>query len=115
MSVIGDNIANVNTTGFKSSRASFADVLSGVTGNEIGQGVMMTGQNTDWTQGAPEGTGNATDLTITGDGLFVVHDSSGVEYYTRAGNFQFDNVGNLVTHDGMIVQGYTAPLSLLVR
>jgi flagellar hook protein FlgE len=106
MSVIGDNIANVNTTGFKSSRASFADVLSGVTGNEIGQGVMMTGQNADWTQGAPESTGNATDLAITGDGLFVVHDSSGVEYYTRAGNFQFDNVGNLVTHDGMIVQGY---------
>ncbi|MEA1899922.1 MAG: flagellar hook-basal body complex protein [Thermodesulfobacteriota bacterium] len=106
MSVIGDNIANVNTTGFKSSRASFADVLSGVTGNEIGQGVMLTGQNADWTQGAPESTGNATDLAITGDGLFVVHDSSGVEYYTRAGNFQFDNVGNLVTHDGMIVQGY---------
>ena len=106
MSVIGDNIANVNTTGFKSSRASFADVLSGVTGNEIGQGVMMTGQNADWTQGAPESTGNATDLAITGDGLFVVHDSSGVEYYTRAGNFQFDNAGNLVTHDGMIVQGY---------
>jgi flagellar hook protein FlgE len=106
MSVIGDNIANVNTTGFKSSRASFADVLSGVTGNEIGQGVMMTGQNADWTQGAPESTGNATDLAITGDGLFVVQDSSGMEYYTRAGNFQFDNVGNLVTHDGMIVQGY---------
>jgi len=106
MSVIGDNIANVNTTGFKSSRASFADVLSGVTGNEIGQGVMMTGQNADWTQGAPESTGNATDLAITGDGLFVVHDSVGMEYYTRAGNFQFDNVGNLVTHDGMIVQGY---------
>jgi flagellar hook-basal body protein len=106
MSVIGDNIANVNTTGFKSSRASFADVLSGVTGNEIGQGVMLTGQNADWTQGAPESTGNATDLAITGDGLFVVHDSSGVEYYTRAGNFQFDNAGNLITHDGMIVQGY---------
>ena len=106
MSVIGDNIANVNTTGFKSSKASFADVLSGVTGKEIGQGVMMLGQNTDWTQGAPESTGNATDLAITGDGLFVVRDSAEAVHYTRVGSFQFDNAGNLVTHDGMIVQGY---------
>ena len=106
MSVIGDNIANVNTTGFKSSKASFADVLSGVTGKEIGQGVIMSGQKTDWTQGAPESTGNATDLAITGDGLFVVRDSAGAIHYTRVGNFQFDNAGNLVTHDDMIVQGY---------
>ncbi len=107
MSVIGDNIANVNTTGFKSSKASFADVFSQVAGKDgIGQGVMISGQSTDWTQGTPESTGNATDLAITGDGLFIVHDAAGVEYYTRAGNFQFDNAGNLVNHDGMIVQGY---------
>ena len=106
MNIIGDNIANVNTTGFKSSKASFADVLNGITGNEAGQGVIITGQNTDWTQGAPETTGNATDLAISGKGMFVVRDSAGAAYYTRAGNFRFDNAGNLINNEGLIIQGY---------
>ena len=72
MSVIGDNIANVNTTAFKSSRPSFANMLnqslSGYTGNEVGKGVTVAGLDPSWTQGSIETTGNTTDLAINGKG-----------------------------------------------
>jgi len=110
MAVIGDNIANVNTTGFKSSDSSFANVLNqsmgGGSGNQIGSGVTMTGVRPDWTQGTMETTGNATDLAISGSGFFIVSDDKGASYYTRAGEFNFDKDGNLVNPDGLFVQGY---------
>ncbi|MBW2100591.1 MAG: flagellar hook-basal body complex protein, partial [Deltaproteobacteria bacterium] len=110
MSVIGDNIANVNTTGFKSSDSSFANVLNqsmgGGSGSQIGSGVTMTGVRPDWTQGTMETTGNATDLAISWSGFFIVSDDKGASYYTRAGEFNFDKDSNLVNPDGLFVQGY---------
>jgi flagellar hook protein FlgE len=109
MSVIGDNIANVNTTGFKSSRPSFANLLNqslaGYTGNEVGKGVTVAGLDAVWNQGSLETTGNATDLAINGKGFFIMSDN-GQELYTRAGAFHFDQDGNLVNSEGLVVQGW---------
>jgi flagellar hook protein FlgE len=111
MAVIGDNIANVDTNGFKASRVSFANIFSSTlsqTSLQIGRGVTLNGVNPQWEAGSLENTTSATDLSINGSGLFVVNDSStGISYYTRAGKFEWDNVGNLVTPDGFIVQGYS--------
>ena len=111
MSVIGDNIANVNTTAFKSNRASFANILSqsleGSTGNNIGRGVEFWGTSPVWSQGSLETTNNPTDLAINGRGFFIVkHPETGKVYYTRAGEFRFDKVGNLANADGLVVQGW---------
>jgi flagellar hook protein FlgE len=109
MSVIGDNIANVNTTAFKSSRPSFANLLNqslaGYTGNEVGKGVTVAGLDASWNQGSLETTGNATDLAINGKGFFIMSDN-GQELYTRAGAFHFDQDGNLVNNSGLVVQGW---------
>ena len=117
METIGDNIANVNTPGFKSSTPSFANVLnqttnivtsnvnSGFSGNEIGNGVAVVGLRFDWTQGPLQSTGNATDLSINGGGFFGVSDGTEM-FYTRAGDFSFDKDGNLITLSGMNVQGF---------
>ena len=110
MSVIGDNIANVNTTSFKSNRSSFANILSqslsGSSGNDIGRGVQFWGTNSLWTQGSLENTNSPTDLAINGRGFFMVKDDVGATYYTRAGEFRFDKDGNMVNPDGLKVQGY---------
>ncbi len=110
MTVIGDNIANVNTTGFKGNRSSFANVLSqslgGSTGSDIGRGVEFWGTSAMWTQGSLENTGSATDLAINGKGFFIVNDSSGASFYTRAGQFYLDENGDMVNPDGHTVQGY---------
>lgn len=109
MGVIGDNIANVNTTAFKSSRADFANLLNqsigGFTGGEVGSGVKVSRLVPNWTQGSIGSTGRPTDLAINGTGMFVVKDSAGNEFYTRAGAFHLDKDGYLVTHGGMNVQG----------
>ena len=109
MSVIGDNIANVNTTGFKTSGVSFSNIFSaslGSAGNQIGRGVMMSGVNPVWDAGSFENTNNTTDLAVSGKGLFIVTDANETPFYTRAGNFEFDKNGNLITQDKMNVQGY---------
>jgi len=110
MTVIGDNIANVNTTAFKGNRSSFANVLSqslgGSTGSDIGRGVEFWGTSPLWTQGSLENTGSATDLAINGKGFFIVNDPSGGSFYTRAGQFYLDENGEMVNPDGHIVQGY---------
>ena len=113
MSVIGDNIANINTPSFKGNRASFASVLSqslsGSTGNEVGRGVQLWGISSSWNQGSVETTSNPTDLAINGKGFFTVRDrNDGSIFYTRAGAFNFDDLGNLINPDGLIVQGYEA-------
>lgn len=110
MTVIGDNIANVNTTAFKSNRSSFANVLSqslqGSGGNDIGRGVTFWGATPSWSQGTVENTANPTDMAINGRGFFMVNDDSGQTFYTRAGEFAFDRNGVLRNPDGLAVQGY---------
>jgi flagellar hook protein FlgE len=110
MTVIGDNIANVNTTAFKTNRSSFANVLSqslgGSGGNDVGRGVEFWGTTPIWSQGSLENTSSEMDMAINGRGFFVVNDASGTSYYTRAGEFTFDEDGALVNPDGMTVQGY---------
>jgi flagellar hook protein FlgE len=110
MTVIGDNIANVNTTAFKSNRSSFANVLSqslgGGGGSDVGRGVEFWGTTPIWSQGSLENTASPMDMAINGRGFFVVNDASGTSYYTRAGEFTFDRDGALVNPDNMTAQGY---------
>lgn len=110
LSVIGDNIANMNTIGYKASRVSFGDVMSqtltsGTSSSQIGRGVLMSDISPLFTQGSFESTGNALDLAIDGDGFFIVKDNSGI-YYTRAGQFTLDKDGFIINPDGLRVQGY---------
>ena len=110
LTVIGDNIANVNTTAFKSNRSSFANILSqslaGTGASEIGRGVEFWGTTPMWSQGSVENTANPTDMAINGAGFFVLRDNANSEFYTRAGNFTFDRDGYLINPDGLFVQGY---------
>jgi flagellar hook protein FlgE len=110
MTVIGDNIANVNTTAFKSNRASFANVLSqslgGSGGSDIGRGVDFWGTTPIWSQGSLENTSSPMDMAINGRGFFEVVDDSGSSFYTRAGEFTFNNNGELINPDGLVLQGY---------
>lgn len=110
ISIIGDNIANVNTPGFKSSRAEFQDVLSGNLGgaggsSQVGAGTRVAGVNQNFTQGSLEATNVTTDLAIDGDGFFLVQDTTGV-YYTRAGMFRLNNQQQLVNEQGQSVLGF---------
>ncbi|MCC6278005.1 MAG: flagellar hook protein FlgE [Oligoflexia bacterium] len=110
LSVIGDNIANANTTGFKASRAEFQDIiaknLKGILGgNQIGRGVKIGAVNPILLQGNVDSTENATDLAISGDGFFVLRGSDG-QSFTRDGSLHFDKDGFLVTNDMQRVQGY---------
>jgi flagellar hook protein FlgE len=122
MDVIGNNVANVNTTGFKSSRVDLADSFSqtlrassastgGSSGQpsiQVGTGVTTTAIKNMYTQGALARTGLATDLAIAGNGFFVVRDTvSSVEYVTRAGDFRVDDNGYIVTNNGQRVQGWS--------
>ena len=109
LSVVGDNIANMNTAGFKSSNVSFADIVSASMGGsmQIGRGVNISDVSPDFTQGSFETTGSGLDLAISGNGFFVVKDQAGSEYYTRDGEFSIDKGGYLVNPSGMRVQGYS--------
>jgi flagellar hook protein FlgE len=122
MDVIGNNIANVNTTGFKKGRVDFQDMLSqtlsgaarpttevgGVNPQQVGLGMMVAAIDTIHTQGALQSTGVMTDLAIQGNGFFVEQDGN-QRYYTRAGNFTLDRDGTLVNPaNGMRVQGWMA-------
>ncbi|MBF0319785.1 MAG: flagellar hook protein FlgE [Nitrospirae bacterium] len=119
LGVVGDNIANMNTTAFKGSRANFGDVLSqqlstGTSSGQIGRGSLLSSVSQLFTQGSFISTGNALDMAIDGNGFFVVKDPSTSNgygtstYYTRAGNFSLDKNGYLVTPTGLRVQGYMA-------
>lgn len=110
ISVIGDNIANSNTTGFKASRPEFVDVLSGSlggggSGGQIGAGARFSGVNQNFGQGSLETTGVTTDLGIDGSGFFIVQDTTGV-FYTRSGIFRLDNTQTLVNSQGQAVLGF---------
>jgi len=107
LSVISDNIANLNTVGFKSSRVEFGDVLSqSMSGaSQIGRGVQVLGVSPLFTQGSFESTASGLDLSIDGDGFFMVNDGAS-RYYTRAGQFSISKDGNIVNPDNMVLQGY---------
>jgi flagellar hook protein FlgE len=121
LDVTGNNIANVNTAGFKSSTTQFQDTLSQITQGaggpqtgiggtnpaQIGLGVQVAGISTNFAQGSAQATGKATDLMISGDGFFVTRLGNDT-VYTRSGAFDFDADGRLVSSDGKIVQGYSA-------
>lgn len=110
LSVISDNIANMNTVGFKKSVVSFGDILSqtlsGVAGTyQVGRGVLVSNVMTVFTSGQVESTTNSLDLAIDGDGFFIVN-SKGARLYTRAGQFSVDRDGKIVNADGSVLQGY---------
>lgn len=112
LEVIGSNIANVNTTGYKSSSTSFKDTFSntlraaaggsGDSAVQIGTGVQIGGITTNFAQGSLSSTGKATDLGISGNGYFAVQNGT-VNYATRDGSFHFDTGGNLVNGEGLNV------------
>jgi len=110
MTVLGDNIANVNTTAFKTNRSSFSNILSsslaGSVSSDVGRGVQFQGTTPMWTQGTIENTNNPTDMAINGGGFFALQDGGGANFYSRAGEFHFDRDGNLVNLGGLFVQGY---------
>jgi flagellar hook protein FlgE len=109
MDVISNNIANVNTTAFKTSRTELSDSFSQQLAQvgQVGLGVQTAKITENFSQGAVTRTGVATDLSVSGDGFFVVQDPiSSVQYVTRAGNFHVDESGYLVINTGMRVQGY---------
>ena len=124
MDVIGNNISNVNTYGFKSERVSFQDMISqtmagaaepkdnvgGVNPKQVGLGMMVASIDKLMTQGSLQSTGKDTDVAIQGEGFFIVADGD-KKFYTRAGNFDVDKEGNLVNpSNGMKVQGWNAQL-----
>ena len=121
MDVVGNNISNVNTTGFKSSRVTFSDTLSqtlsgasaptenrgGTNPKQIGLGSATSAIDTLFTDGSVQSTGVNTDLCLSGNGLFIVKEGN-LSYYTRNGNFKFDKEGYYVNSDGLKVQGWSA-------
>lgn len=112
MQIIGDNIANVNTIGFKGSSFNFQDLLSQsistMSGTaQVGRGTSLGDVSAIFEQGSFESTGNTTDLAIGGDGFFVLRESGSENlFYTRAGNFRFNKDGYLINPEGYIVQGW---------
>ena len=122
MDVIGNNIANVNTNGFKYERATFQDMISqtlqgaaeprdnvgGVNPKQVGLGMVMASIDKIMTQGALQNTGKSTDVAISGEGFFILADGD-KKFYTRSGNFDVDKSGNLVNPaNGQKVQGWNA-------
>ncbi|MDH4063741.1 MAG: flagellar hook protein FlgE [Acidobacteriota bacterium] len=112
LNVIGNNLANLNTVGFKSSSVQFMDLVSQSVGSssrnptQIGLGVTLGSISPNFRQGGIETTGIATNVAIQGEGFFLIGDAEN-RSYTRAGDFSFDANGILVTPDGQPVQGYT--------
>lgn len=123
MDVIGNNVANVNTVGFKSGRVTFQEIFSqtlkgagapdsatgrgGTNPMQVGLGLGVGAVDTLMTRGSLQRTDNPTDLSIEGEGFFVVKGGSGDTFrFTRAGNFGVDKLGNLVTGSGMNVYGW---------
>ncbi|HTP39374.1 MAG TPA: flagellar basal-body rod protein FlgG [Steroidobacteraceae bacterium] len=119
MAVVANNLANANTTGFKKGRAVFEDLLyqnqkqvgsatsqdtQSPSGLQLGTGVRVVATERTYTQGSLNQTGNALDMAINGRGFFQVQMPDGTIAYTRAGDFQMNNQGQLVTSSGYVVQ-----------
>lgn len=126
LDVTGNNIANVNTAGFKSSAVQFQDTLSqlakaaagpqaeagGTNPAQVGLGVQVGGISTNFSQGSAQSTGRSTDMMISGDGFFITA-KGGERLYSRAGAFDLDVSGRLVSPDGAVLQGWTANNGIL--
>jgi flagellar hook protein FlgE len=112
--IVGNNLANLDTPGYKNSVAYFQNLMSESlgTGTQVGFGVQQPLTMTQFTQGAIQSSGGPLDAAIQGDGFFVVNNGS-VPEYTRAGSFQTDLSGNLLTPSGAYVQGWTAANGVL--
>ena len=116
LNTIGNNLANLNTTAYKGQTTSFEDLFYqqiGQSGSgdaiQVGAGTQVSGTSTDFTEGTilPDSNANSADMALAGNGFFVV-DQGGVQSLTRAGNFQLDSNGGLITQDGQQVMGYPA-------
>jgi flagellar hook protein FlgE len=113
LSVIGNNLANINTVGFKASTVNFIDLVShtvngaSVNPMQVGLGVATGSISPVFSQGAPQSTKEATNAAIQGNGFFVIDTGEG-DAYTRDGSFSLNSLGQLVTADNMLVQGWTA-------
>jgi flagellar hook protein FlgE len=112
LNTIGNNLANLNTTAFKKQGTTFEDLFyqqMGVSGSgnplQVGVGTRVSGTTTNFLQGTILPTGDSKDMALSGDGFFVT-EQGGVQALTRAGNFQLDQQGNLITVDGASVMGY---------
>jgi len=114
LSVIGNNLANINTVAFKSSSVQFMDLVSQSVGGssanpmQVGLGVTTGAISPNFTQGGLENTGVNTHVAIQGRGFFVIGNGSNDRSFTRAGDFSFDANGRMVNSEGLAVQGYTA-------
>lgn len=122
LETIGNNIANTNTTSFKTNRADFeslfsltlreaaapSDVLGGVNPSQVGLGSTLGSIQRSFAQGAIDPTGVPSDLAIEGRGFFIATDANGAEFFTRDGAFSIDVDTQLVTRDGLHVQGFAA-------
>jgi flagellar hook protein FlgE len=114
LDVVGNNLSNMNTQGFKEDNVLFEDAFN--TANEslqVGAGVGSTITSTDFTQGTIQSTGQPYDAAIQGNGFFVVQSPSGDTSYTRDGSFSLNSAGDLVTSSGDLVQGWTASGGIL--
>ena len=113
LNVIGNNLANINTIGFKSSAVTFMDLVSQTTGGssinpmQVGLGVVTGSMSPVFNQGAIESTGEPTNAAIQGSGFFVIKNPEGAQFYTRAGNFSLNSEGVLISPDGQRVQGFS--------
>lgn len=124
MNVVGNNIANVNTAGFKKSTVNFKEMMAqtvkgarapqqgmgGTNPIQVGTGVNVASITTNFGDGTQQTTGRVTDLRIDGKGFFLLSDGN-AKYYTRAGNFDLDADGSLVANNGMKVQGWKAEIN----
>ena len=105
LDVIGNNIANSATVGFKSASISFADIYAG---SKVGMGVKVAAVVQNFNDGTTTATNNSLDVAISGNGFFRLVDSSGQVYYTRNGQFQLDAERNIISADGLQLTGYLA-------
>ncbi|AIQ99718.1 flagellar hook protein FlgE [Pluralibacter gergoviae] len=105
LDVVGNNIANSQTVGFKSGAISFADVFAG---SQVGMGVQVAGVNQDFTDGVLTQSNNALDMGIQGNGFFRMVDEAGRVFYSRNGQFQKDASGYIINNQGMKLSGYQA-------
>jgi flagellar hook protein FlgE len=115
LNVIANNLANLNTDGYKDESLNFADVfneVSGVAGNgdpiQVGSGVETSGQSSNFSNGTVTTTGVDSNMALQGNGFFVVQNSAGQTSYTRAGDFTVNSQGQLCTPQGQLVMGYPA-------
>lgn len=112
LNTIANNLANMNTTAYKSQNASFSDFFYqqvGTSGSgdaeQVGAGTQISAISTNFATVGFTATGSPTDMALNGNGFFVL-DNQGVQEYCRAGNFTLDSSGNLKTQDGLSVMGY---------